>query len=294
MEPVNPNSQRPPSEAHQARQAERAEVKEIGKIVIRMWPKTPVLYPMAILALLCSLLGSLMGTSPELEALRTQYSATLQQEQDSAESSEAPATAMAEDQARDLESSVKELLSALAVDRVLGILFLFVFAFSLFTLCIDLEIRWALITFSASLVVVLTFILLNQWYGFLPGVLHRIASLSPMANPQFYFIIFLFWMILMLISLAVVRFHYVKIESNEVIIVGGLLERQQRFPTLRMQYVKDIEDVLEYYLPLVRSGRLVLTFPDQRESVVIPTVLNIDKIIARLDQVSGVLQVREK
>ena len=47
-------------------------------------------------------------------------------------------------------------------------------------------------------------------------------------------------------------------------------------------------------MPLVRSGQLVLTFPDQRESIAIPTVISIDKVIARLDKISGVLEVHEK
>ena len=97
----------------------------------------------------------------------------------------------------------------------------------------------------------------------------------------------------MILTLGVVRFHYVKIESNEVIVVGGLLERQQRYPTLRMHYSKDVSDVLEYYLPFVRSGRLILKFHDSQDLVVIDNVRNIDTVIKQLDKITGVMKVAQ-
>jgi hypothetical protein len=78
------------------------------------------------------------------------------------------------------------------------------------------------------------------------------------------------------------------------LVVGGLLERQQRFPTMRMRYTRDIQDVFEYYLPFVRSGRLILSFAEQHESIVIDNVLNIDKVTKQLDRISGVMKVKEQ
>ncbi len=155
-----------------------------------------------------------------------------------------------------------------------------------------MEVRWALVLFSSIVVVLLLLYILNMQFNFIPNILPHIFALSPMATPQFYAGFFVIWVILMIISLGVVQFHYVKIESNEVIVVGGLLERQQRYSTIRMQYVRDIQDVIEYYLPFVNSGRLVLIFPDQRDSVVIDNVLNIDKVTDQLDKLSGVMHVR--
>lgn len=294
MEPVNESTVKTESVKEPPKEAPKEpEIPET--ILIRMWPKTPVLYPMAILALLFGLIGLFAGSSPHIRALNKMYHPTAQvQTTQSEQTASTPAASSTMiDQAQLVEQADK-LAKGLFLDRLMGLIFLFVFAFSLFTLSVDLEVRWALVTFASAMIVLLLLILVNQQYEFLPGVLSTIASLSPMASPQFYFAIFTIWAILMGISFAVVRFHYVRIESNEVIVVGGLLERQQRFPTMRMRYTRDIQDVFEYYLPLVNSGRLILSFGEGNESVVIDNVINIDKITKQLDIISSVLHVSDK
>ncbi len=295
MDTVNPSpNQTPPTTSNP--NSATPSPKPPERVIIRMWPKTPVLYPMAILALICSLVGTIGGSAPKVKELKDLYKAGVQIQAETPEpaagESTPPAGIPGEITQSQLKTIVDSLVSRLFIDYVLGVLFLVVFAFSLFTVCVDLEIRWALITFSITLAVIFLLTLINERLEFLPAILTRLASLTPMANPHFYFAIFVIWVILMAISLAVVRFHYVRIESNEVVVVGGLLERTQRFPTLQMQYIKDIQDVIEYYLPLVNSGCLILTFRDQKESVVIDNVLNIDRVINQIDQIVSVLQVQ--
>ncbi len=293
MEPVNDiqknnDPMKEPPKADIPKEPVKPEV-----IIIRMWPKTLVLYPMAFLALIFSIVGIWAGSSTHIHEISKIVNTPAQEiTSEIAQPGEAvpPVTT---DTNTQLVEQATSIANGLYLDRWMGILFLIVFAFSLFMLSVDLEVRWALLVFAVTLVVLLSLILINQQFEFLPGVLSMIASLSPMANPQFYFSIFVIWVVLIGISLAVVRFHYVRIESNEVIVVGGLLERQQRYPTLRMRYTRDIQDVLEYYLPFVNSGRLILIFDENNESLVIDNVLNIDKVTKQLDQISGVLSVKE-
>ncbi len=297
-----------PEAPQEVKPKEPAKPKEPPKpevIIIRMWPKVPVLYPMAILALICALVGVFAGSAPHVNELHNIYQPAEQAVQ--ADASGNPIAAGVDaaikkvselapgvvNQAVVMEQS-EQLVDGLYWDRLLGTIFLLVFAFSLFTLSVDLEVRWALVSFASLLIVCLLLIMINQRYDFLPGVFSSIASLSPMANPQFYMLICLIWIILMVISLFIVRFHYVRVESNEILVVGGLLERQQRFPTMRMRYTRDIQDVFEYYLPFVRSGRLILSFAEQHESIVIDNVLNIDKVTKQLDRISGVMKVKEQ
>ncbi|MBN2328311.1 MAG: hypothetical protein JXR73_14285 [Candidatus Omnitrophica bacterium] len=300
MEPINesPKANEPVKQPEIKKSSKKMEIPDT--IMIRMWPKTPVLYPMAILALLFGIIGLFAGSTPHISKLNKIYHPTVQVQpapeegvdasQEEAASTEEPSAAIVDEAV--VVKQAENLASGLFLDRLMGTIFLLVFAFSLFTLSVDLEVRWALVTFASIIIVILLIILLNQQYEFLPGVLSTIASLSPMANPQFYFAIFIIWVVLMILSLGVVRFHYVRIESNEVVVVGGLLERQQRFPTMRMRYTRDIQDVFEYYMPFVRSGRLILTFAEQNESVVIDNVLNIDKVTKQLDQISGVMRIK--
>ncbi|RJP24716.1 MAG: hypothetical protein C4527_18210 [Candidatus Omnitrophota bacterium] len=261
------------------------------RIIIRMWPKTPVLYPMAVFALICGICGYFWGASPHIIQM-SKNSAVVEQT-----AAGAPADAQNAGTVTDEATAQEKLDKILAghqVDRFFGTIFIILLAFSLFALCVDLEIRWALITFSAVIVVCLLLFILHERIPFLPAVLATLATLSPTASPQFYFSIFGIWVILMLITLFVVKFHYVKVESNEVVVVGGLLERQQRFPTIGMKYTKDVQDVIEYYLPLVNSGRLIFSFQDHPEAIVIDNVLQIEKVLKQLDEISSVWQVGSK
>ncbi|MGC9327200.1 MAG: hypothetical protein ACP5I1_06180, partial [Candidatus Hinthialibacter sp.] len=140
-------------------------------IMIRMWPKTPVLYPMAILALLFGIIGLFAGSTPHIRKLNQIYHPTMQVQtaqeenmnvsQEEATSSEAASSEAASTEAASTEATPEEEASAVVVDeaavlkqaeqlakgltldRIMGTIFLLVFAFSLFTLSVDMEVRWA-------------------------------------------------------------------------------------------------------------------------------------------------------
>jgi len=284
-----PTPQEQPSDQTQPQTPDPSSKKEeiLDKVVIYMWPKTPVLYPMALFALICCLVGTSAGMSPHLYQLKQHYIESAQTETVSEANEESENTG-----SLNVAETSQSMINAMMVDRILGGIFLLLFAFTLFTLCLDLEVRWALVLFCVAIILIMGLYILDLSYHFLPNLVPQLFELSPMATPQFYGAVFLIWVVLMIVSLGVVRFHYVKVESNEVIVIGGLLEREQRFSTFRMHYVKDIQDVFEYYLPFVNSGRLILTFPEQRESVVIDNVMQIEKVTDQLDKISGVMQVR--
>ncbi len=254
-------------------------------IKIYMWPKTPVMWPMAFMALICAIVGYTVGASAHTAKLRevTGITETLAPVQGG------PPADVTKEQIQ--EASAK-LYSGLRIDRVMGFIFLVVFAFCAFALCIDTEIRWALMAFLGIGLLITIVILLDQNLKFLPGFFRSLLTLTPSASPQFYLAIFFIWLVLMLISLITIRFHYVKIEANEVFVVGGLLEGQKRFPTIQMKYQKDVSDVIEYYLPFVHSGRLILSFPTMDDRIVLDNVLHIDKVIEQLNELSSGLRVR--
>ncbi len=268
-----------------------------NRIIIRMWPKTPILYPMAVFALICGIVGYMWGASPHIIKMSRDYEAitigaqgSQPSVEESTEEEQEQTTSTALD-AGTAQLTLNKIISGHRIDRIFGTIFIILFAFSMFALCVDLEIRWGLIIFSIVLVVLLLLFILHERIPFLPKIMPTLTALSPTASPQFYFSIFGIWVILMFISFGIVRFHYVKVESNEVLVVGGLLERQQRFPTIGMKYTKDIQDVIEYYMPIVNSGRLIFSFQDHPEAIVIDNVLQIDKVIEELDKISSVWQV---
>jgi hypothetical protein len=48
---------------------------------------------------------------------------------------------------------------------------------------------------------------------------------------------------------------------------------------------------MEHYLPFVRAGRIILSFPDQAEAVIIDNVLHIQEVAAQLEKLVSTLQV---
>lgn len=290
-------------------------------LIIRMWPKTPILYPMALVALICSLVAHFAGSSelsdypfakPDKESAAPANGATDVPADDPLEDNPAPETS---DGNADASRTASEaILAAQAgasptsseasdfpasdqekkrLDRTLAVFFLLALFVSLFSVCVDMDVRWGLIYISSIVIVILVLWIVNISTDFLPTLLGWLDRITPMANAQFYLAVALLWLVLFMISVLVTRFHYVRIEPNEVIVVGGMLERQQRYSTMRMRYVKEIHDVMEYYLPFVRSGRLILSFPEHSEAVIIDNVINIRKVTAKLDHLVSALQVKD-
>jgi hypothetical protein len=293
----------------------RSQAKD-RTIIIRMWPKTPVLYPMALVALICCFVSYFAGSSDlrdypfatDAPAAAVEPGEPAQDERpavdgegEGASVSSQPSVlpAQAAPPAVDADPTVSGQTAAAAaeelekkrVDRTLAVIFLITLFFSLFAICVDLDVRWAIIFTSSIVIVGLVLWILNITMGFIPKLLAALDHITPMSNPQFYLGVFLVWLLLMAVSFIITRFHYVRIEANEVIVVGGMLERQQRYDTMRMRYTKEIHDVMEYYLPFVRSGRLIISFPEQSEAVIIDNVINIKKVTRRLDEVVGSLSV---
>jgi hypothetical protein len=252
-------------------------------LVIRVWPNVPILYPMAIAALLCGIFSLMFGVDGTMKKISAPQEAITQ-------TVNGQTTTVA---AADVQVSVKasEVASQMQAEQVIALIFLAAFTYTLIVVCTDIVLTWALLGLLSVVVLGLVMMLINIYHPFLGGLFDFLGKFTPVANAQFYFAIFLIWGLLMIGGIIYSRFHYVKIESNEVVVVGGVLDKRKRYSSMRMQYTKEICDVFEYYLPFVRSGRLILRFPQEAEPVIIDHVMGIDKVIAKLDHVTATLQV---
>ena len=304
------------------------------KIIIRLWPKTPVLYPMALLALICGIVGQIFGVPEELHKPKkapAQESAEVQpgpantpqpgtpaQPETTPAEPSPPATGTqpvppAEDvpapvpdsetvpdpegantpaplafQSDDVDKSKSGL-----VNTILAVIFLAMLAFSLFVVCIDFEVRWSLLIFVTLLTILMSALVAEKMgYIELPDALSFFDNFTLYATPLFYYCVFGIWVLLMFVSAVIARLHYVKIEHNEVVYVSGVLETQKRLSTFRMHYTKEIQDVFEYWLPFVGSGRLVFTFPNEEQPLIMDNVLGINRVLKKLDKKSSTFQVR--
>jgi hypothetical protein len=262
-------------------------------LVVRVWPNIPILYPMAIAALLCGIFSLMFGVDKELKRLSKPPVVT-----QTAGAQPGTAVKNADDTWTVLDGKTalvtanpEKIASDINAEQVIALIFLAAFTYTLVVVCTDIVLTWALLGIFSVVILGLILFIINIYHPFLTGFFDFIGRFTPVANAQFYFAIFIIWGLLMFGGIIYSRVHYVKIESNEVVIVGGVLEKRKRYSSMRMQYTKEICDVFEYYLPFVRSGRLILRFPQEAEPVIIDHVMNIDKVIAKLDHVTATLQV---
>jgi hypothetical protein len=280
--PQSPLPATPPAAPTPAPLDTRSDRRRNASIVVHMWPKTLVLYPVALVALVGAFVGFFFGAYPheaDVKRIVVERAELIKQGKDTERT----------DPDRMVELAGK-IIQGKKVDKAIGWVFFVVLAVALFALCIETEIRWAMMGFVGLVAIGLGLVLANQQLHFLPKFVGQLFALEPSATPQFYAGIFLVWVVLFVITLFVIRFHYVRIEPNEVFVVYGMLEGQRRFSTLQMKYEKDVTDVLEYYLPFVNSGKLILTFPGQ-ERIVLENVRGIDAVISRLNRLTSQFNV---
>ena len=252
-------------------------------LTIRVWPNIPILYPMAIAALICGIFSMLFGIDGELKRLSNPPAAQTVTQVDGTK-----ASIITSEQH---EVKYTEMAEKLKVEQVIALIFLAAFTYTMVVVCTDIILTWALLGVAVAVILGMGLFILNIYYQFLNGFFNFLGGFIPIANAHFYFAIFVVWVILMIAAIIYARFHYVKIESNEVIVVGGVLDKRRRFSTMRLTYTKEVFDVFEYYLPFVRSGRLVLRFQGETEPIVIDHVMNLDAVVKKLDHVTATMQV---
>ena len=217
-------------------------VGAVPALIVRLWPKIPVLYPAALISLICGIIA-MFNTHDE------------------------------------------------KMQQVLGLVFLASLTLCLFTLTFDIGLTWALLWIAGVVIIGLVLFIINIYHKFLPDFFSWLNGLNPVANHQFYFCIFAMWLLLMVVGVIYVGFHYVRFESNEIIVVGGILDKRRRYSTAGLTYTKEVTDVFEHYLPFIRSGRLILRFPNEEEPLVLDNVMNIDGVIKRLELLTSVMAV---
>jgi hypothetical protein len=232
----------PPEPSNEPLTPKAETVGTVPALVVRLWPKIPVLYPAAFIAFICGIIAYFTQGDPKMQ-------------------------------------------------QVLGLVFLASLTLCLFTLTFDIGLTWALLWLFGLVIIGLVLFIINIFHPFLPEFFSWLNHLNPQANYQFYFCIFALWAALMIVGFIYVSFHYVRFESNEIIVVGGVMDKRRRYSTQGLTYTKEVTDVFEHYLPFIRSGRLILRFPNEEEPLVLENVMGIDGVIRRLELLTSVMVI---
>jgi len=98
---------------------------------------------------------------------------------------------------------------------------------------------------------------------------------------QFYMVMSIILVFILGIVVISTRFEYYKIERNEIIHKKGIFSSAERFPVKSLRFKKEIPDVFEFFL--LRAGSMTIDPGHSDEVMILPTVLNINKIEKNLD-----------
>lgn len=174
-----------------------------------------------------------------------------------------------------------------------GLMFLLVLLVNLTLLLYDLSLRGFLIISLGILVFVLGIFLLNRYVeGGAWRAIGEALSVRVYANAAFYFTFAFVLVFNLAIAWVQTRFHFWVIERNEIIIHRGYMAEQERHPTAQARFKLVIDDVVEY--GLLRSGKLVFFFGDDRSQHVLDTVLRVHSKAKVLDDLLGRVAVTEQ
>ncbi|HEY1067863.1 MAG TPA: hypothetical protein VGE52_17200 [Pirellulales bacterium] len=247
-------------------------------IRIRSWPKMIFLWP----TVLCSLIVGLWLTytsTPVNVVKTTPEGAVVASTTGTAVVASAPA-----------EKAPDSVVLANPASATCGTIFLIILGINFTILTFDFP-RTTSLTFLFSIVaVVLSAILINQRYEFVPAVVDWLERRDPSASPEFYFIFFGINLILFIGMAFSTRFDYWELSANELIHHTGLLGDIERYSTAGLKLNKEITDVFEYIL--AGSGTIVMSIPGTPRPVVLVNVLRIGYVERRADEILNAKFVR--
>ena len=162
-----------------------------------------------------------------------------------------------------------------------GSLFLTVFALNLMIVTFEFPRSTSLTLILACVALTWIFVELNRRYNIIAPLRDFIEALQLSARPDFFFAIFVVYVLLLIGMFISTRFNYWEISNNELIHHKGLMQDVERYSTDGLRYSKQITDFFEYLIG--GSGRLVVQTPSIGEPIVLENVIGINRVARTLD-----------
>ncbi len=163
-----------------------------------------------------------------------------------------------------------------------GTLFLVVFALNLMILTFEFPRSASLTLVLVCIALAWIFVEVNRRYNIIAPLRDFIESLQLAATPDFYFTVFIVYLLLLIGMFISTRFSYWEVTNNELVHHKGLMQDVDRYATEGLHYSKEITDFFEYIIG--RSGRLVIISPSIERPVVLSNVIGINRVADVLDQ----------
>lgn len=163
-------------------------------------------------------------------------------------------------------------------NTVLGYVWFIVFFVNLFVTAFDFSSTKFFVLILAIVIVlmILIFIVLPNFAFDITGI-----QLDLALTWEFYMVMTVILLFILGIVIISTRFEYYKIERNEIIHKKGIFSSAERFPVKSLRFKKEIPDVFEFFM--LRAGKFTIMPGKADEVMILPTVLNINKIEKQLD-----------
>ena len=178
-----------------------------------------------------------------------------------------------------ITSFVLWLIQALFTDpnTILGYVWFIVFFVNLFVTAFDFSSTkfFVLILAIVIVIMILIFIVLPNFSISLGWKINLALTW------EFYMVMTIILLFILGIVIISTRFEYYKIERNEIIHKKGVFSSAERFPVKSLRFKKEIPDVFEFFM--LRAGKFTIMPGKADEVMILPTVLNINKVEKQLD-----------
>lgn len=162
-----------------------------------------------------------------------------------------------------------------------GALFLTVFALNLMIVTFEFPRSTSLTLILACVALAWILVELNRRYNIIAPLREFVESLQLAARPDFFFALFVVYVLLLIGMFISTRFNYWEISNNELIHHKGLMQDVERYSTDGLRYSKQITDFFEYLIG--GSGRLIVQTPSIGEPIVLENVIGINRVARTLD-----------
>jgi len=171
------------------------------------------------------------------------------------------------------------------IGSTLGMIWFVVFFANMFVIAFDFSSTKFFILVLAIIVVVMVLVF--------SGLLSGVGGGSTMAldlnlTADFYLVMLIILAFILAMVVLGVHFSYYKIERNEIYYKKGLAGSAERFPVKSLRMHKEIPDIFEYLA--LRAGSITL-IPSKDKVIMLPTVLNINKKAAQIDDLLSRIRV---
>lgn len=165
------------------------------------------------------------------------------------------------------------------VQETWTILFLWVFTFNLLVVAFEFSRMMSVIV----LLVVLAFIFLGAWLGFLGSVFGFLADIRPRADHHFFLFTATVFFVIFVFVFFQTRFNYWVVRKNELLHKHGFMGDVKRYHAQNVKIDKEISDVFEFIL--LRSGSMVLYPEGEHRAIVLQNIIGINRKEAEVKEI---------